>query len=128
MLVLRRFGLPLLVSVVIGANVWIAASAFLPVARSTDVDYWFLPVNPILAIAAAAVVFAALLGLHAVSVRYLFPDGERGLLPRGPSDVSYFAPLLLLAVNLLALGNLVPALHGKWFVWSHLTVDLRRWL
>lgn len=125
---LRRFGWTAAVSAILGANIWLCASRFVPILRDGRVSYRFLAAPAATLAVAIAGSVLGLIGLHALLVRYLFRPVDGRSAPGDASDRSYLAPLALLAVNLSALAGLVPALNGHLFPWLYLTVDLRPWI
>ena len=122
---LAGFAFLLALAAVLGGNVWLARSSFVPILGEGVVEYVFLSARASEWILASLVGLLALIGAHVACSRLMVGAPRTGF---RLSEVAYFAPLSLFAFNFIALANLVPATRGWFHAWSYLAVDLRPWL
>jgi hypothetical protein len=124
----RRLGWLLLVAAALSVamHIWLAQSAFVPIARNSDVDYIFVSATAGLFISLALTTTALLFLAHGLVRRFATPHrAPPDLFSR--EDVAYAWPLLCFAATPLALLNLIPRLARVLPAVSYVIVDLRWW-
>jgi hypothetical protein len=124
----RRRGYLVLIAAALSValHVWLAQSAFVPIARNADVDYLFVSATASLFLRIALITMALVFLAHGLIRRFLTPlIAPPELFSR--KDVAYVWPLLCFAATPLALLNLNPWLGLVLPPLSYVIVDLRWW-
>ena len=121
-------GLLAALAAIVGANLWLAAGAFVPVVRADRIEYILVSAPAWQLGLFTAIALAVLVALHHGVTSAVRRERPVRWTRWSASSVSYLAPLALFAFNLAALLVLLPGRHEWLLPWAYLAVDLRVWL